>query len=120
MRTSTLTWGSAMAAIAGLAIARGLGLAIDVRTAIIVLLLALASALAIGALVPAKPLPPTYDESAGAETAPTDWSATSAPLGDVALGETHEDETGEDLEQAQADHEGGHAVGEHRGEQGGT
>lgn len=57
MRTSTLTWASALLAVAGLAIARGLGADIDVRTAIIALLFALAAALALGALIPAAPSP---------------------------------------------------------------
>lgn len=78
MRTSTLTWASALLAISGLAIARGLGADIDVRTAIIALLFALAAALALGALIPAAPSP-TRETGGTEDDAAVDLSAATFP-----------------------------------------
>ncbi|MDO5700961.1 MAG: hypothetical protein Q4P36_05755 [Bowdeniella nasicola] len=63
MRTSTLTFAAFTLTVAILAILRGVGTDVDARTALIALLLALAAALAVGALKPSR-------ESRAAERTP--------------------------------------------------
>lgn len=54
MRTSTLSWASVVIVVSIVAMIRGMGMVVDLRSVVIILFLALAASLTIGALAPRR------------------------------------------------------------------
>lgn len=54
MRTSTLSWASVVIVVSVVAMIRGIGMVVDLRSVLIILFLAVAASLTIGALAPRR------------------------------------------------------------------